>query len=301
MLSLRASGAPQLDAFCLGGSRALLEAKGRAAAPETMGSGADMVLDSAAEENGKRFISKPVALRGPWPGERQSQIAEEAARGFGERVAALENVPPTLKPLKASINDTVVLKVPSRDPHLVASVSEANRVAKGMWTGPAWEQRVSIMRRFGEFTKKRGPEMSEGHVPLFIVSLKLAKSRTVLYARALLSLTASGRTLARMFLSGLRGAAAENPTRRARPVMRRELGPVCDAVGSERGRVAVRLAWVTAGRWDEIALLREGNFIGRPSDRNALTVNLGLCQKHSRRTRADQHASWRLRVRTPTW
>ncbi|KAH8615923.1 hypothetical protein ERJ75_000537500 [Trypanosoma vivax] len=51
MLSLRANGAPQLDVLCEDGSRALLEAKKHAAAPETPSSGADMVFDSAAEES----------------------------------------------------------------------------------------------------------------------------------------------------------------------------------------------------------------------------------------------------------
>ncbi|KAH8607395.1 hypothetical protein ERJ75_001410000 [Trypanosoma vivax] len=69
-----------------------------------------------------------------------------------------------------------MIKAQSRDPRLVVLASEAGRVAKQMWTGPAWEQRMSLMRRFGEFTKKRGLRTSRGHVPLFIVSLKLAKS-----------------------------------------------------------------------------------------------------------------------------
>ncbi|KAH8611136.1 hypothetical protein ERJ75_000979000 [Trypanosoma vivax] len=110
------------------------------------------------------------------PGERQSATAGEAARGFSEQATALGGAPPALKPLKASENDVVTIKAQSRDPCLVALASEGNRVAKGIWTGAAWEQRMPTTRRFDEFAKKRGPGTSEGDVPLFVVSLNLAKS-----------------------------------------------------------------------------------------------------------------------------
>ncbi|KAH8619084.1 hypothetical protein ERJ75_000221000 [Trypanosoma vivax] len=62
-------------------------------------------------------------------------------------------------------------------------------------------------------------------------------------------------------------------------MMRWELGLVCNAVGSEGGRVAIRLALVTAGRCGEIALrLREG-FVKHPGGRNTLTVDFGALQK----------------------
>ncbi|KAH8610725.1 hypothetical protein ERJ75_001072200 [Trypanosoma vivax] len=68
MPSPRASGAPQFDVPCEGGSRASLEAKKRAAAPETVNPAADMVLDSAAEEgrqhcNQARPVARPEAKR----------------------------------------------------------------------------------------------------------------------------------------------------------------------------------------------------------------------------------------------
>ncbi|KAH8616787.1 hypothetical protein ERJ75_000443800 [Trypanosoma vivax] len=84
---------------------------------------------------------------------------------------------------------------------------------------------------------------------------------------------------AQMFLSGLRRAEAASPTRRLRPMMRRGPDLVCNAMGSERDRVAVRLAWVTAGRRGEIALLRKKEFIGHPSDRNALIFDWGALPK----------------------
>ncbi|KAH8603878.1 hypothetical protein ERJ75_001777200 [Trypanosoma vivax] len=83
-------------------------------------------------------------------------------------------------------------------------------------------------------------------------------------------------------------------------------------MGSERGRVAVRLAWVTAGRCDEIALLRKKEFIGHPSDRNALVVDWGALPKTleagTRRAArcvaiagADAAAMGRLIAKTVAW
>ncbi|KAH8607484.1 hypothetical protein ERJ75_001407400 [Trypanosoma vivax] len=143
--------------------------------------------------------------------------------------------------------------------------------------------------------------MSEDHAPLFIVSLRPAKSSAVQHERALLSLMASGTAPPQMFPSGLQRAAAASSTRKARPMMRWELGLVCNAMWSERGYVAMRLAWVTAGRCDEIALLQKENFVERPSDRNALIVDWGLCQKHSGQTRREQRATWRSRARMSPW
>ncbi|CCD19176.1 hypothetical protein, conserved in T. vivax [Trypanosoma vivax Y486] len=278
MPSLRASGAPQFDVPCEGGSRASLKAKKCAAAPETMNSAADMVLDSAAEERRQRCKQAwPVAL--PRPRERQPATAGEAARSFGKQAAALGKAAPAPKPPKACANDAAIIKATDRDPCLVASPSGAGRVAKRVWAAPASAQRMSIIRRLDEFAKAHGSEMSRGNAPLLIVSLKLARSSAVQRTRAPLSPMAAGEAPAQMLPSALRGAAAENPTRRTPPMMRREPHLVCNAMGSERGRVAVRLAWVTAGRCDEIALLRKKEFIGHPSDRNALVVDWGALPK----------------------
>ncbi|CCD18732.1 hypothetical protein, conserved in T. vivax [Trypanosoma vivax Y486] len=81
MPSPRASGAPQLDVPCEGGSRAALEAEKRAAAPETMNSAADMVLDSAAEERRQHFNqARPVA---------RPEAKREAASNSGSSSAQL--------------------------------------------------------------------------------------------------------------------------------------------------------------------------------------------------------------------
>ncbi|KAH8607853.1 hypothetical protein ERJ75_001344100 [Trypanosoma vivax] len=158
---------------------------------------------------------------------------EEAARSFGERVAALGSAPPTLKPLKAPARGAVIIKAASRDPCLVALASAASRVTKGVWTGEAWEQRMPLMRRFGDFTKEHGLEMSGEHVPLFIVSLKLAESSAAWCERTLLSLTVPGSAPIQVFLSALRRAAAENPTRRTRTEQR----------AARRSRAGMPLRW----------------------------------------------------------
>ncbi|KAH8609628.1 hypothetical protein ERJ75_001182600 [Trypanosoma vivax] len=171
---------------------------------------------------------------------------------------------------------------------------------------------MSITGRFGEFKKESGLEMSEGQMPLFIVSFKLVTRDGAWYERTLLSLMAAERVPAQAFASVLRRSAVENPTNRQRPVMRREPDLVCNAMGSERGRVAVRLAWVTAGRCDEITLLRKKEFIGHPGDRNALVVDWGALPKTfeagTRRAArcvaiagADAAAMGRLIAKTVAW
>ncbi|KAH8609163.1 hypothetical protein ERJ75_001247100 [Trypanosoma vivax] len=298
MPSLRASGAPQFDVPCEGGSRASLKAKKCAAAPETMNSAADMVLDSAAEERRQRCKQAwPVAL--PRPRERQPATAGEAARSFGKQAAALGKAAPAPKPPKACANDAAIIKATDRDPCLVASPSGAGRVAKRVWAAPASAQRMSIIRRLDEFAKAHGSEMSRGNAPLLIVSLKLARSSAVQRTRAPLSPMAAGEAPAQMLPSALRGAAAENPTRRTPPMMRREPHLVCNAMGSERGRVAVRLAWVTAGRCDKSRCCGRKNL---SSTRATATPSLStgaLCQKHSRQPCAEQRAVWRSRARMP--
>ncbi|KAH8617552.1 hypothetical protein ERJ75_000365100 [Trypanosoma vivax] len=80
-------------------------------------------------------------------------------------------------------------------------------------------------------------------------------------------------------------------------------GAADDAVGAwpRLRRVPVRLARVTTGRWGEVALLLKENSIEHPSDRNALTVDWALCQKHSGQARTEQRATWWSRAWAPTW
>ncbi|KAH8606550.1 hypothetical protein ERJ75_001502900 [Trypanosoma vivax] len=241
-----------------------------------------------------------------------SLVGSQKARSFGKQAAALGNAAPAPKPPKAFANDAGIIKATDRDPRLPSWASRAGRVAKRMRTGSMWAQRMSIIRRLDEFATAHGPEMSRGNAPLFIVSLKPARSSAVQRTRAPLSPMAAGEAPAQMLPSGLRGAAAENPARRTPPMMRREPHLVCNAMGSERGRVAVRLAWVTAGRCDEIALLRKKEFIGHPSDRNALVVDWGALPKTleagTRRAArcvaiagADAAAMGRLIAKTVAW
>ncbi|KAH8605744.1 hypothetical protein ERJ75_001588500 [Trypanosoma vivax] len=220
-------------------------------------------------------------------------MAEGAVGGFGQQAAAPGNAPPAPKPLKTSANGIVIIKATSHDPWIVVLASEVNRIPKRMWMWPVWEQRMSIMRRLGEFTKAHGPEMSEGHVQLFIVSLKLAKSSAVQYAGTLLSPMAARKVQAQVFLPGLQRLTTENPARQARQMVRCELSPVCNAMVSERDCVAMRFAWVMASCCGEIALLKE-NFIELPCDQKGLIVDWAALP---RTFEADPHTAARCVVR----
>ncbi|KEG06942.1 trans-sialidase, partial [Trypanosoma grayi] len=127
--------------------------------------------------------------------------------------------------------------------------------------------------------KRNDLEVREENVPLFIVSLQLAKSSAVQYTRTLLTLLASGRPPAQMFLAGLQRKAAANPIKQARPMERWELDLVGDFSTLENDRVALRPAWATAGRWGEIALLQKENSIPHLQTKEALIVDWGALPK----------------------
>ncbi|KAH8620739.1 hypothetical protein ERJ75_000047600 [Trypanosoma vivax] len=212
---------------------------------------------------GFRRRGKKTALQSSLAGcaarsrERGNQQQWKKRCGFSEQAAALGNATPAPKTPKVY----------------------ANSVAKRMRTGSAWEQRMPVIRRLGEFAKAHGPKMLEWNAPLFSVSLKLAKGSAVQCTRALPWPMAAGKAPGQAFLSHLRRAAAENPTRQAWPMMRWGPALVCAAMGSERGRVAARLAWVTASCCGEISFLLKENFAERPSDRNTLIVDWGALPK----------------------
>ncbi|ORC93292.1 trans-sialidase [Trypanosoma theileri] len=178
-----------------------------------------------------------------------------------------------------SKNEFTVIPARSHDPYIVALASEANRIAKRMWTRTTWEQRGSILRRFIEFTVRHNLDTTEENIPLFIVSLQLAKSSAIQYTRTLLTLLATARTPTQMFLMGLQKTAAQDPLKQARPMLRWELDMIIATLPKERDQVALRLAWVTASRWGEIAQLQKQNFVQHEQDPNAIIVDWGALPK----------------------
>ncbi|KEG11440.1 hypothetical protein DQ04_02621070 [Trypanosoma grayi] len=143
-----------------------------------------------------------------------------------------------LPPLKTSANEVTVIAAPSDNPYVTALASEANRIAKGIWTLSTWEQRASIMRRFCDFAKRNDLEVRRGNFPFFIVSLQLTKSSAVQYTRTLLTLLASGGSPAQMFLAGLQRKAATNPIKQARPMERWGSDLISDISTLKNNRVA---------------------------------------------------------------
>ncbi|KAH8613678.1 hypothetical protein ERJ75_000735500 [Trypanosoma vivax] len=297
MLSRRANGPLRFNGFCEDGSRALLEAKKRAAAPEATNPWANMVLDPAPEESGQRCgqagrVAQSEARRkaiGSSSGGGGAQLWS-ARGGAGKRAASTQTAE------GARQRHCHHKSSEPRSAHLAALASEAGRVAKGMRTEPGWGQRMPIMRRLGEFTKKHGLEMSEEHVPLFIVSLNPAKSSAVQHTRALLSLMAGGKAPPWMFLSGLRRAAAY-PTRQVRPMMRWGLGLVCAALlcgsrGSQRVAGAklrcCRRKTLSSTRATATPLLSTGRFAkntrGRRAQSSALRGDRGCGLQHSEKS-----------------
>ncbi|KAH9599312.1 hypothetical protein LSM04_005091 [Trypanosoma melophagium] len=154
----------------------------------------------------------------------------------------------TLSPRTTSIKDVTITPAPSQDPYIVALASEDNRVAKRIWPRTTWEERGSIIRRFIDFTVQHNLEVTEENIPLFALSLQLAKNGAIQYTRTMITMLASGRTPTQMFLADLQKTAAADPIKQARPMLRWELDTISDALPKKRDRVALRLARVTASR-----------------------------------------------------
>ncbi|KEG05937.1 trans-sialidase, partial [Trypanosoma grayi] len=89
----------------------------------------------------------------------------------------------------------------------------------------------------------------------------------------------AGGSPVQMFLAGLQRKAAASPIKEARPMERRGLDLVGYLSTLENGQLTLRLAWVTASRWGEIALLQKENFIPHPQYKEALIVDWGALPK----------------------
>ncbi|ORC86989.1 trans-sialidase, partial [Trypanosoma theileri] len=178
-----------------------------------------------------------------------------------------------------SKNEFTLIPARSHDPYIVALASEANHIAKGMWTRTTWEQRGSILRRFIEFTVRHKLDTTEENIPLFIVSLQLAKSSAIQYTRTLLTLLATARTPTQMFLMGLQKTAAQDPLKQARPMLRWELDMIIATLKTERDQVALRLKLCDFSPSAGCNPSQKQNFVPHEQDPNAIIVDWGALPK----------------------
>ncbi|KAH8603877.1 hypothetical protein ERJ75_001777300 [Trypanosoma vivax] len=189
--------------------------KKRAAAPETVNSAADMVLDSAAEEGRQRCNqARPVA---------PPEAKREAASNSGSSSAQLRQASGSAG--KRSASTQAAEGVRKRRWHHKSDGPRSAPPILGVGSGPRRQANANGVRVGAEnvhnetprrIRKAHGPEMSRGNAPLFIVSLKPARSSAVQRTRAPLSPTAAGEAPAQMLPSGLRGQRRKIPQGRRR-------------------------------------------------------------------------------------
>ncbi|CCD19059.1 hypothetical protein, conserved in T. vivax, (fragment), partial [Trypanosoma vivax Y486] len=277
-----------------------------------MNSAADMVLDSAAEERRQRCNqARPVA---------RPEAKREAASNSGRSSAQLRQASGSAG--KRSASTQAAEGVRKRRWHHKSDGPRSAPPSFGVGSGPRRQANANGVRVGAENVHNETPRRIRkstragnvaGERAAFYCEFEAGeKQRRAAHKGAAVADGGWGGAGSDASLGPSGGSGGKSPPRQTPPMMRREPHLVCNAMGSERGRVAVRLAWVTAGRWGEIVLLVRGNFVERPSDRNALVVDWGALPKTleagTRRAArcvaiagADAAAMGRLIAKTVAW
>ncbi|KAF8281406.1 trans-sialidase, putative [Trypanosoma cruzi] len=102
--------------------------------------------------------------------------------------------------------------------------------------------------------------MNEESCAAFLMAIDVAPSTRLQYARMLRSMLEMNRTPLDMMILGLQKIAARSETKQARPLTKEEMNQVIRSRTDWKERVVLRLAWITASRWSEIAALTAKNF-----------------------------------------
>ncbi|RNF11074.1 trans-sialidase [Trypanosoma cruzi] len=102
--------------------------------------------------------------------------------------------------------------------------------------------------------------MNEESCAAFLMAIDVAPSTRLQYARMLRSMLEMDRTPLDMMILGLQKIAARLETKQARPLTKEEVNQVIRSRTDWKERVVLRLAWITASRWSEIAALTAKNF-----------------------------------------
>ncbi|KAF5215132.1 hypothetical protein ECC02_012199 [Trypanosoma cruzi] len=129
-----------------------------------------------------------------------------------------------------------------------------------MWAPSTWEQRICLAGRFTTFCCTHQQPTNEESCADFLMAIEVAPSTRLQYGRMLRSMLEMDRTPLDMMILGLQKIAARSETKQARPLTKEEMTQVIRSRADWRERVVLRLAWVTASRWSEIAALIAKNF-----------------------------------------
>ncbi|EKG05877.1 SH3 domain protein, putative [Trypanosoma cruzi] len=127
-----------------------------------------------------------------------------------------------------------------------------------------WEQRMSLAVQFTTFCRTHERPMNEESCAAFLMAIDVAPSTRLQYARMLRSMLEMDRTPLDMMIMGLQKIAARSETKQARPLTKEEMNQVIRSRTEWKERVVLRLAWITASLWSEVAALSPNNSTMEP-------------------------------------
>ncbi|ESS55597.1 hypothetical protein TCDM_12922 [Trypanosoma cruzi Dm28c] len=130
---------------------------------------------------------------------------------------------------------------------------KANEVAREMCEPSAWERGMSLAGQFTTFCRPHEQPMNEEGCAVFLMAIDVAPSTRLQYARMLRSMLEMDRTPLDMAALGLQKVAVRSETKE-------EMDQFIRSRTDWKERVVLRLAWITASRWSEIAALTAKNF-----------------------------------------
>ncbi|EKF98945.1 hypothetical protein TCSYLVIO_010151, partial [Trypanosoma cruzi] len=130
---------------------------------------------------------------------------------------------------------------------------KANEAAREMWAPSTWERGMSLAGQFTTFCRPHEQPMNEEGCAAFLMAIDVAPSTRLQYARMLRSMLEMNRTPLDMMIMGLQKIAVRSETKE-------EMNQVIRSRTDWKERVVLRLAWITASRWSEIAALTAKNF-----------------------------------------
>ncbi|RNC38263.1 trans-sialidase [Trypanosoma cruzi] len=120
---------------------------------------------------------------------------------------------------------------------------------------------MSLAGQFTTFCRTHEqPTNEESFAALLMGILDAAPSTRPRHARMLRSMLEMNRTPLEMVILGSQKIASRSETKQARPLTKEGLNQVIRSRTDWKERVVLRLAWITASRWSEIAALTPNNF-----------------------------------------
>ncbi|ESS62301.1 hypothetical protein TCDM_10059 [Trypanosoma cruzi Dm28c] len=165
----------------------------------------------------------------------------------------------------------------------------ANEVAREMCAPSTWERGMSLAGQFTTFCRTHEQPMNEESCAVFLMAIDVAPSTRLQHTRMLRSILQMDRTPLDMMILGLQKVAVRSETRQAHPLTKEGMNQVIRSRTDWKERVVVRIAWITASRLFEIAVLTANSFTLEP--RVAITWDWPAAPKTAR---ADPHRALRF-------